>query len=431
MTEGLPLLFSIESEEAVLGAVLLNKEALEQIADLRLKPGDFYRAQYERIFKSMQRIYDAGGNVDLLTVKEDLRRHGDLEAVGGAGAIEALSAAPPVVGHVRDYARRVKVLAGLREENNAALALVNANAFEDSERREEALAQLMLASEADPDASSDPKALAALLIEHIDSEGAGVMELPFAIANSDMGGGFRPGGLTLLGGHSSHGKTAMADQITEYIANAGHPAWAYINEMSRLERACRAAAKISGVDGKRVLRGKLDAADMKKIMAAIPRIPFGITDAVGWTAGEIARDIRRSKRKGIVLVDMLHEIPYDGTETGLAENCRLLSQAAKLSGCHVLATVHLSEKRVDGPLRKPPTLGEIRASGSLKNIADNVLFVWRKQDPKSGFPQEEGFFYAAKVRGGTLWSQPVLFLGRRLEFVAATGADLDLEDDGL
>jgi replicative DNA helicase len=425
------ILASSESEQAALGAVLLDgNQGLEALADLRLRPDHFYWSGNRRIFESMQRVYDAGGSVDRLTVTEDLRRHGNIDEAGGEAAVEGLAAAPPVSGNVRDYGRRVRVLAGLREEITAAQRLIEANMREDSDYRQEALAGLMDSGDADDDQASTPDDLAELVADHIGGGGAQAMPLPFSGLNDDLAGGLHPGCLTLLGGHSSHGKSAMADQIGHFLADQGYEVWAYINEMTRLQRACRMAAKLAGVDAKRVIQGKLSKDETLRVMKALPNLPFGMTEAIGWSAADIARDMRRHRRTGLVVVDLLHEIDYLD-EKELARACRTLARAAKLCGCHVLATVHLSEKRVEGARRKPPTLGEIRDSGSLKNIADNVAFIWRKQDEKSGFPKEDGWLYFAKVRSGDLCKQAVWFEGSTMTFKADHSGygDLDLEED--
>jgi replicative DNA helicase len=424
-------LASRSAEEAALGAVLLGgNEALESLADLRLRPDHFYYDTLARVFDSMQRVYDAGGNVDRLTVVEDLKRHGGLDDTAHV-MVEALAATPPFAGNVRDYGRRVKVLGGLREENTAAYELIAANEQESGDRRQEALARLMDCGDADDQASSEVDDLAVMVADHLGEGGANAMPLPFPALNDDLAGGLHPGCMTLLGGHSSHGKSAMADQIGHFLADRGYQVWAYINEMTRLQRACRMAAKLSGVNAKRVVQGKLTADETKRVMKALPHIPFGITEAIGWSAADIARDMRRHRRSGLVIVDLLHEIDYQD-EKELARVCRTLARAAKLCNCHVLATVHLSEKRVDGARRKPPTLGEIRDSGSLKNIVDNVCFIWRKQDEGSGFPLPDGWFYFAKVRSGDLCKQRVMFNGATMEFSIDEwqgGGDLDIEGD--
>jgi len=191
----------------------------------------------------------------------------------------------------------------------------------------------------------------------------------------------------------------------------------YINEMTRRERGLRTVSRMTGISLLRLSQGKLRDGEHPRFLAAIQGLPHGITDVAGWTAEEIAHDIRRH-RWDAAAVDILHLIEHD-EERDLARISRALNRAAKLAECHILATVHLSEHRVKQAKRPRPTLGDIRGSGSLKNDADNVLFVFREQSSDGTTVEDEGAVYLAKARNGELGGVPVVFEGRHMRFLAA------------
>src|SRR3954468_24072990 len=106
---------SLEAEQSVLGAVLLSDQTMYVLViDIALKPDDFYRPSHAAIFGAMLGLYEQGEPVDKLTVTEKLKAEGKLEAAGGAAAIEALAAAPPVVGNAGHYGKIVKETALVR-----------------------------------------------------------------------------------------------------------------------------------------------------------------------------------------------------------------------------------------------------------------------------------------------------------------------------
>lgn len=423
-------LYSIESEESTLGAIMLaGNDLLERIVtEVRLTSPDFYREEtHGVIFGSMVRIYDAGGNVDQLTVAEDLKRHGadDLLAY-----VEAVTGSVPNVGNAVDYARRVKVLAGLRRDRLAGYELIAAAEAEDSERRNEALAMLMEGDVSDSSASSDPDELAEMLFSHLSGDGGEVFPFPFDDINDALAGGARRGEVTIVCGHSSHGKTVIVDQFGGHFADQGLGVHAWINEMTRLQRACRLIAAPAGVAFSRILRGNLTEEERARVIPAMGHLPFGITETAGWSAEEIARDIRR-QRPDVAIVDILHMIPH-GDEKDLSRISRVLNGAAKQANCYLLITGHLNEgrKNVDGT-KPAPTVGDIKGSGSIKNDADHVFFIYQEQEDGSGQPKGHGWFYSGKVRNGAHWRFRVQLDERAMQFeqAGATYRDHMNEED--
>jgi replicative DNA helicase len=125
----------------------------------------------------------------------------------------------------------------------------------------------------------------------------------------------------------------------------------------------------------------------------------------------------------VVVVDILHLIEHR-EERDLAEISSTLNRTAKLANCAIIATVHLNEKRVTDVERPKPTIGDIRGSGSLKNDADIVAFIWRAQDLETGDPLNDGgLLYVSKVRGGKTGGMAVEFDDEFLVFRRARKPD--------
>lgn len=407
---------SRETEEAVLGAVLLGgSPTLDVLAgEQKLGPDEFYWDRNRFVWESMLRIHDAGGGVDVLTVSEDMKRHQTLDEAGGRAFVDMLSTSPPNASASKDYARRLRVLASLRRDLQASFLLRRAVAKEDSALREEALA-LLIEDELNDGSTLNRGDLAEILDQHLTDEGGEVWPWAFDAMNEWTNGGGRRGEVALFGGHSSHGKSTVIDQCASGFNRQGLEVHAWLNEMTPLQRACRLVAAPSGVSFSKISRGKLTDDEQARVRDALKRIPYGITNAAGWSVEEIARDIRR-RRPDVAIVDIVHKIPHVD-EKDLARISRVLNAVAQQANCLVLLAVHLNEGRKNQDGTKPaPTLVDIKGSGSFKNDADHVFFIYRLQEEGSGLPREDGWLYAGKIRNGAPGKVRVALQPARMRF---------------
>jgi replicative DNA helicase len=405
---------SREAEEAVLGTVLLSDTALDYLtSEAKLTSDDFYWDRCRLIWESMLRIHDAGGAIDALTVREDLKRHQVLREVGQA-FIDTLAASVPGVGAYKDYARRLRVLTGLRQDLRASYLLQEAVVKEDSIKRDEAL-ELLMAADIQDGSTLNRGDLAEILDQHLSDGGGEVWPWAFEAMNEWTNGGARRGEVTLVGGHSTHGKSTVIDQCASGFNRKGLEVHAWLNEMTPLQRACRLVAAPSGVHFSKIMRGELTEAEQARVRDAMTRLPYGITNAAGWSAEEIARDIRR-RRPDVAVVDIVHKIPHQD-EKDLARISRVLNAVAQQANCHLLLAVHLNEGRKNMDGTKPrPTVVDIKGSGSFKNDADNVFFIYRQQEEGTGLPRPEGWLYAGKTRNGQPGEVAVELIPARMRF---------------
>jgi replicative DNA helicase len=410
-------LADLDLERSVLAAIALSSSVLPRlVVDEQLSAEAFYSGEHRRILGAMLALHDAGDPVDGHLVAARL--------AGDEPALRALSnlwGPVPGVANVRAYARRLRELARWRAVHQAGVELEQAALAHDRERMEKA--EMLLAGRDERStATLDEDALRHLLCGVLDSPDPEGFPFPFRRLTELSGGGMRRGETTLLGGWTSHGKSVLLDMLLERCAKAGARCHLYANEMTVEARGLRQLARMSGVAHNRLRSKQLEDDHMRKVVQTLNAgLPFGITQCSGWSAADIARDLRW-RRYDVVGVDILHLIPHRD-ERDLAEISQTLTTAAKVAGSHLIATVHLNEERAKTAVLPPPVLRDIRGSGMLKNDGDNVLFVHREQQQsQSGndapfVPGDEGGIYFAKGRSGELGGIPVIFDGRRMRFL--------------
>lgn len=398
-----------EAEVGVLGTILMTPAAFGIVtAEGGLRSEHFASHGHRIIFAEMESLSRNGTPID----KTVLIEHGIDPAE------LALEHQVVDVLNVSAYAAIVVDKHRWRLRAQAGQAIAAAAEREDEDSYAQAEAMLGAAAESKGGATTfTAEQLGSEFFDFLGNGGVESIPFPFEKLNRLASGGMRRGGLTLIGGHTSHGKSVLIDQTLESAAVDGHLCHLYINEMDHRERTARTLARRTGLPADRIIRDDLTMADKERILPELGRLPFGITDAFGWSALDIARHARHH-RYDVVAVDLLHGVTYPAKNRaeGLGEVSRELKRLAGVADCHVLATVHLNEARVLGVVRPEPTLGDIRDSGQPKNDADNVIFVHRDQDEQNGYPTREGLIYLSKCRGGQLGGVFVVFDGEHMRF---------------
>lgn len=402
------------AEQSVLGAILLTDKVLKTLVlDEGLRAGHFNQLRHQETFAAMLALAQQGEPIDVVTLTGQLERTGKLDAAGGADAIDTLAGTVPNVGNLRAYARRVMELARWRSVRSAGYLLVEASETQSPDCLAKAEALMV------PEGPRERTMTVAEEVYHyLDETDPLVWPLPFGRLNELSGGGLFPSEQTLIGGWTSVGKTVLLDSILQHLTDRGVVVRLYINEGSKVQRALRMIARDTGVPYSRLRSRKLGLGDHKTVVAALAKgLPVEIVQAADWSAADIARDMRWNPRE-VVAVDILHEIDYTD-ERGLAANWSTLKAASTVSGCHLLATVHLNETRAVSGFPPAPTLRDIRGSGMLKNGADNVLFVHREHEETEGHLEmtDVGAVWWAKSRSSALGGVPVRFDADRMRFV--------------
>lgn len=408
----------LSAEEAVLGAVLLTEKPLKKlIVDVGLTGDAFYRETHGQVWDAMVALAMKGDPVDALTVRAALEKRGvprkDLEVL-----LDPLPAVVPMAANVLGYARRVMELAEWRHVLKAAYDLQVAAEAQDGDLRRDAEALLTTAKRHTGDMRS-PETLAEDVWRHLEGHQVPAWGTPWPGINKAMNGGLRAGEVTLLGGWTSMGKSLITDQVLRWCHDHGANVHLYINEMSTTMRALRNVSAMTGVPQGTLAQPKqMSADDHRRAVKVIgDSMPFGMTNVTDWSADEVARDIR-FRDWDVCAVDLVHRLPFK-EERDLAEISSMLNAAAQASETHLIAVVHLNELRATGNSRPVPVLRDIRGSGMLKNDADNVMFVHRKEEEieDGGMSMtEDASLYLAKCRNGTLSGVPLQLNARFSHF---------------
>lgn len=415
----------IDAERNAVGSLLLSAAALPRvIADEGLRPEHFTRPLHRECLRAMMALLDRGDPVDEATVWAELeRKRAEREVTIERDALEGLMVGVPSAGHAVAYARRVRELADLRRIRSGALAILDGVGEEDRERIAEG--ENLLVPEQNARTSRTAEQIAEDMLAYFHEPPSKAWPLPWATLTDAMSGGVRPGTVTVLSGHSSHGKSVVADMIAEVAAKHGANAHLYLTEMSYRERVCRFVSRHSDIPFRRVIAGKFRDDDEIGYLRAIghwQRLGIGVDETHGWTADDIARDVI-IRRWDFAVVDLFNEIEVGEGQTGDYDRAvRVLTAASRRAGTHLLVVAHVNEGRVQSANRPRPTLGDLRSTGMLKNAADNVVFVHREQE-ENGTLLDKAHIYIAKARNARLADAPVTFNGAHMRFTSLSAED--------
>ena len=390
---------SIEAEQSVLGAILLDHEALDALEGLLPTPEAFYLEAHRRIYKAMQALRARRLPVDLVTLSEELRARGDLEAVGGLTYLVSLQESVPTALYAEHYARIVAEKWALRRLIHAAGEAMRL-AYEEEGSVDEILDQagrkvLELALTGREEEGRPLRELVHETFEHIEAllqnkgETAGVRtgfkELDGLI------GTLAPGSLNIIAARPAMGKTAFALTIAQHAAlREGVPVAIYSLEMPAGQLVLRMLCSEARIDMNRVRQGNLTDRDFTRLVDAASRLseaPIFIDDSPDLTLMELrarARRLRAREKVGLVVVDYLQLISSPPSKNGenrqqeIAAISRGLKGLARELSVPVLALSQLS-RAVESRPNKRPMLSDLRESGSLEQDADLVMFIYRDE----------------------------------------------------
>ena len=312
---------SLEAEQSVLGAVLLSDHTMYALViEIGLRPADFYRPSHAAVFEAMLALYEQGEPVDKLTVTEKLKQSGRLDDAGGAAAIEALAAAPPVVGNAGQYGKIVKETdarprppdghlshpaAGRRPQRCPARAARSRRAHH-PRRRPRRPAQglprhLRGARRGDRQARrplrrrQDAHRHAVRLQDDLD----------------EITGGFQPGNLIILAARPSMGKSALAANFLENAAvRYNRPAVMFSLEMGESELAQRFMASQGSIKGNDLRRGKVAWPKVTAALKTLSAAPLYVDDSSDLSVLDVRAKARRLSQQldgdlGLIVIDYL------------------------------------------------------------------------------------------------------------------------------
>jgi replicative DNA helicase len=440
---------SLEAEQALLGAILVDGVSLPRVLETRLTDVDFYRETHSLIFKAMRDHFERGEPVDVITLAETLKRNGSLDKIGGYAYLSELSDAVATSANVEHYARIIRECSILRRlistsghiSEKCYGAMGNVEGVLD-----EAEASIFAIREGKDTKSLQPaKALLRETISHIEANLArtgGVTGVPTGFKDlDDLTGGFQPSDLIILAGRPSMGKTAlalnMAIQVSipsERFDRTGEPyAVAFFSlEMSQEQVMQRLLCSVGDLDLKDIRTGTINRSDFIKVTEAASKLdeaPIYIDDTPALGVLELRAKARRFKSQlaatdvpmGLIIVDYLQLMrgtgSTDSREQEISEISRSLKALAKELEVPVVALSQLN-RRVEERPNKRPMLADLRESGAIEQDADVIGFVYREEVYKQDNEELRGRaeLIIGKQRNGPVGNVPLAFQHRSARF---------------
>ncbi len=396
---------AVDIEAAVLGAMLLDKEALAKAFEV-IDAEAFYRPAHGLIFRAMVGLFERSEPVDLITLAEELRRRGDLEKVGGEYALTELTARVASSANV-EYHAHIVLEKSLMRQLIASSSEVIQRAFSETE---DALGLLDQAETKIFDISEQrmkksfvtmgaavTKTMA--LLESIHGSHSGVTGVPAGFTDLDnLTGGFQPSDLIIIAGRPSQGKTALVLSLARNASVLHDVPIAFFSlEMSVQQLVMRLMCAEARVDAHKVRTGRLPEDEWRKLSVSVGRLykaKIFIDDTPSLGILELRAKARRLKAEhniGLVVVDYLQLMQgprnAQSREQEISAISRSLKALAKELNIPVIALSQLN-RSVEARTDKRPALADLRESGAIEQDADVVLFVHRPE------------MYGLEVQGG-------------------------------
>jgi replicative DNA helicase len=434
---------NLEAETSVLGAVLLENEALNRVLEI-LKEDDFYRNAHRRIFSAILHLYEHSEPVDLITLSEVLKTRGELDDVGGVEYLNSLVNGVPTAANISYYAKIIKEKALLRKLINRTTEIVSQSysiSGDVDEFIDQAERTIFEISEDRVRPSFYPiKDLiksSFKTIERLYEKRQLITGVPTGFQRLDeLTSGLQPSDLIIIAGRPSMGKTALALNIAQNASvQAAIPAAIFSLEMSKEQLALRMLCSEAKVDAHRLRGGFLSESDWPKLTRAagsLSEAPLFIDDTPGLSALEMRAKTRRLKIEhnlGLVIVDYLQlmrgRARADSREQEISDISRSLKALAKELSIPVIALSQLN-RRVEERGDKRPQLSDLRESGAIEQDADVILFLYREEVyNKSEENRGKAELIIGKQRNGPTDKVDLAFLDKYTRFENLSGLKED------
>jgi replicative DNA helicase len=427
---------NLEAEESLLGAMLLSRDATASAIEFCTSE-DFYKPAHAHIYGAVTSLYTRGEPADPVTVADELRRSGLLEAVGDPSVLISLQVNTPSTANASYYAKIVEEHALLRRLVTVAgeIAELGYSVPEDvTEVVDRAESMIFdVAQRRMVDTMSPLRDLLAQSLDHLEAlveRGETITGVPTGYRDLDAQlAGLQNGNLVVVGARPAMGKTSFALGIVNHAAvHARVPVLLFSLEMSHLELTQRMLCSEAGVDATRMRNGHLLESDWPRISNAIGRLgdaPIFIDDNPNVTVMDIRAKSRRLKARsglGLVVVDYLQLMSGHGRsraenrQVEVSEISRGLKVLARELDIPVVALSQLSrnlEMRQD----KRPVLADLRESGSIEQDADVVLFIYRDEVYNPDSPERgSAEIITSKHRNGPTGVTHLAFVDRYTRF---------------
>ena len=423
---------SLEAEMSVLGSVLIDQDALIEVAGW-LRPEHFYQKNHSLIFEAMLELYEQQQPIDLLTLAEQLKKHKRLKIIGGSAYLTQLANRVPTAANVAEYAKIVRDYAWKRNLISAAGKLAELG-FDTSQEARKCLdqAEQLIFGLSEQHQSKNFVAVKEVLnssLERLDEilkHSDGLRGVPTGFPDLDDAlAGMQPSNLIILAARPGMGKTTLALNVAHHVGvNHKIPVGIFSLEMSSEELVDRLLIAQADIDAWKLKTGKHLGQDeltrVTQAMGELAEAPIFIDDTPGLSILEIRTRARRLKMAHdiqLLIVDYL-QLAHAGRRIDnrvqeVGEISQGLKNIARELKIPVLALSQLS-RAVEQRGTKRPQLADLRESGSIEQDADVVMFLWREDEEDLTRIN----LSIEKHRNGPLRTVKLFFKGERIRFYA-------------
>ena len=428
---------SLESERALLGALMIRPDALHDIIDI-LSPDGFYSEKHRIIFRAMMALWNKNEPIDIETMRSKLAEKNELVGIGGVSYLAELTSDVPAAGNAGHYANIVHkkhVLRSLTEagEHVAELGFNESGELDDTlDRAEKRIYEVAHASSISKFISmKESLAEAWERLEHLNENKGEMRGVPTGFKDLDsLLAGLQKSDLIILAARPSVGKTALALDIARQSAvKHGTVVGLFSLEMSAQQLVDRMVAAEAKVSAWGLRTGTIrDPADFERIRDAYGRLsqaPIFIDDQPGSNILKMRATARRLKREhglGLIVIDYLQLMlptnarASDSTVQQVTEISRSLKNLAREMDVPVLALSQLS--RAVEQRGGKPRLSDLRDSGSIEQDADVVIFIHREDKQKEGSDRPNiAEIMIEKHRNGPVGKVELYFDDKRTTFL--------------
>lgn len=437
---------AIDLEEAVLGALMLEKDALSAVIDI-LKPDSFYLDKHKEIYAAIVQLFNNSEPVDMRTVANQLRKNGKIEMVGGSYYIAELTSKVSSAANVEYHARIVTEMAIKRELIRVASEIQH-DAYEDTtdvfqllDKTEQSLFEI---SEANIRKNYDNmRSLMAQAIQELEerkNHKDGLTGIASGFSALDrVTSGWQKSDLVIIAARPGMGKTAfVVSALRNAAVDFNHAVAIFSLEMSSVQLVNRLISAEAELESEKIKKGNLADYEWQQLIHKTNRLsnaPIFIDDTPALSILELRAKCRRLKAQHdvqLIVIDYLQLMSGDSSKGGgnreqeIASISRALKGIAKELDVPVIALSQLSRAVETRGGDKRPQLSDLRESGSIEQDADMVMFLYRPEyygitEDESGMPTHgTGEVIIAKHRNGSLENVQLKFIGKFTKF-----ADLD------
>ncbi len=434
---------AVDLEEAVLGALMIEKDALSAVVDI-LHPESFYKEAHQRIYQAILDLFKNSEPIDMLTVTTQLRKMGEIEVVGGAGYIADLTYKVNSAANI-EYHARVVTEHALKRALISVSSEVLRDAYEDTtdvfsllDRTEQSLFKI---SETNIKKNyADMGSIVQQALNELEAKKHlqdGLTGIPSGFSGLDrLTSGWQKSELIILAARPAMGKTAfVVSALRNAAVDFGHAVAIFSLEMSAVQLVNRLISAEAEIDAEKIKKGNLQPHEWTQLHHKIQRLteaPIYIDDTPALSILELRAKCRRLKAQHdiqMVVIDYLQLMTGDtggrgggNREQEIASISRALKNLAKELNVPVIALSQLSRSVETRGGDKKPQLSDLRESGSIEQDADMVCFLYRPeyynitQDEAGNSTQGIGEVIIGKNRSGSLDTIQLRFISKYTKF---------------